>query len=89
MLFRSVTIQLFLHGVQAHAMGDLPGPHPGTRTVTAQLEHNGCRVTLSVNTARAKEGWIVESFDLAQAAQVNRPCDTSSGNGHSGPNVQR
>ncbi len=75
---RMLTIQLFLHGVQAHALGDLPTAHGG-RTVTTQLSHNACRVTIPVVTAHTKHGWVVESFDLAQAAQINRPCQNGNG----------
>lgn len=79
---RIMAIQLYLRGgVQARALGDLPGPKAHTRVVTTQLDHNGCQVTLPITTAKAREGWIVEAFDLNQAAQVNRPCDTSHGNG--------
>jgi hypothetical protein len=41
-------------------------------------------VTLPVTTAKAKEGWLVEAFDLAQAGQINRPCDAGS-RGNGGP----
>jgi hypothetical protein len=77
---RMLTIQLFLHGVQAHALGDLPTAHGG-RTVTTQLSHGTCHVTIPVLTANSRSGWLVESFDLAQAAQINRPCE----NGNGGP----
>jgi hypothetical protein len=80
---RMVTTQLFLRGVQARTLGDVPTEKGGMRSITTQLAHNGCTVTLSVNVVHAKEGWLVHDFDLDRAAQVNRPCDTSKRPGNS------
>jgi len=74
---RIIIMQAMLHGVQAQALGDVPGQKTGTRTVTTRLAHNGCTVTIPVNVAHAKEGWLVEEFNLTNAAVVNKPCETS------------
>jgi hypothetical protein len=79
-----VIMQAMLHGVTAHALGDVPGEKPGIRTVTTQLSNHGCQVAIAINTVHATEGWLVQQFDLTQAAEVNKPCDTSKRPGTSG-----
>jgi hypothetical protein len=71
-----VLMQLFLHGVQAQTLGEVPGAN-GMRTVTTLLTSHGCKVTIPVNVAKAPEGWLVHDFKLDDAAEVNRPCETS------------
>jgi hypothetical protein len=78
-----VIIQAMLHGVQAQALGDVPSDKGDMRTVTTQLSHNGCKVTIPINVVKAKEGWLVHDFKLDQAAEVNRPCDAAGRPGNS------
>lgn len=73
---RIMIMQLFLHGVQARTLGDVPSSKSGLRSVTTELAHNGCKVTISIDVVKAKDGWLVENFDLAEAGHVNQPCDT-------------
>lgn len=80
---RIVIIQAMLHGVQSRTVGEVPATAPGMRSVTTQLSHNGCTVTLSVNAVKYRSGWLVHDFDLEQAGQVNQPCDTSHRPGNS------
>jgi hypothetical protein len=68
-------MQLFLHGVQVRTLGDVPSTKSGLRSVTTELAHNGCKVTISVDVVKAKDGWLVQNFDLAEAGHVNQPCD--------------
>ena len=72
---RIVIMQLFLHGVQARTLGDVPSSKSGLRSVTTELAHNGCRVTISIDVVKAKDGWLVQNFDLSEAGRVNQPCD--------------
>jgi hypothetical protein len=72
---RIVIMQLFLHGVQARTLGDVPSSKSGLRSVTTELAHNGCKVTISIDVVKAKDGWLVQNFDLAEAGRVNQPCD--------------
>ncbi len=78
-----VLMQLFLHGVQAQTLGDVPGKDD-MRTVTTQLTSHGCKVTIPVNVVKAREGWLVHDFKLDDAAEVNKPCDTSRRSGNPG-----
>jgi hypothetical protein len=75
-------MQLFLHGAQAQTLGDVPGKD-GMRTVTTLLSNRGCKVTIPVNVVKADEGWLVHDFKLEDAAEVNKPCDTSRRPGNS------
>ena len=74
---RIVIMQAFLHGIKARTLGDVPSGKPGIRSVTTELAHQGCRVTLAVDVVKAKEGWLVTNFDLAEAGKVNQPCDNA------------
>ena len=77
---RIILMQLFLHGVRAHALNVVPGQH-GLRTVTTQLVSGaGCKATIPFNVIQAKEGWLVHDFDLDAASQVNHPCERPGGN---------
>ncbi|MGH7523757.1 MAG: hypothetical protein ACREK8_05585 [Gemmatimonadales bacterium] len=77
---RIVIMQLFLRGVRARTLGDVPSSKSGARSVTTELAHNGCKVTLSIDVVKSGAGWLVQNFDLAEAGKVNQPCD----NGKSG-----
>lgn len=78
---RILIMQMFLHGVQARTLGDVPSSKPGLRSVTTELAHNHCKVTISIDVVKAKNGWLVQNFDLAEAGHVNQPCDSGkSGN---------
>lgn len=79
-----VIMQAMLHGVKARALGDVPGEKSGIRTVTTSLSAHGCQVTVAINTVHAKEGWLVQEFDLVRAAEVNKPCDTGKRPGNPG-----
>jgi hypothetical protein len=72
---RIMIMQLFLHGVQARTLGDVPSGKSGVRSVTTELEHNGCKVTISIEVVKTGAGWLVQNFDLAEAGRVNQPCD--------------
>lgn len=72
---RIMIMQMFLHGVQSRTLGDVPSSKSGLRSVTTELAHNGCKVTISIDVVKAKDGWLVQSFDLAEAGRVNQPCD--------------
>ena len=78
-----VLMQLFLHGVQAQTLGEVPGKN-GMRTVTTLLTSHGCKVTIPVDVVKAPEGWLVWNFNLPDAAEVNKPCDTSRRPGNPG-----
>lgn len=69
-------MQLFLHGVQARTLGEVPGKN-GMQTVTTVLTNSGCKVTIPVDVAKSSRGWLVFNFDLEAAAKVNQPCETS------------
>ncbi len=79
-----IIMQAFLHGVQARALGDVPANKGDMRTVTTQLAHNGCTVTIPINVVKAKQGWLVHDFDLAQAGQINHPCENEKRPGNPG-----
>jgi hypothetical protein len=72
---RIMIMQLFLHGVQARTLGDVPSSKSGLRSVTTELAHNGCKVTISIDVVKSRDGWLVQNFDLAEAGRVNQPCD--------------
>ena len=72
---RIVIMQLFLHGVQARTLGEVPSSKSGLRSVTTELAHNGCKVTISIDVVKSRDGWLVQNFDLAEAGRVNQPCD--------------
>jgi hypothetical protein len=76
---RIVTMQLFLRHVQAKTLGEVPAEKGKGRTVTTQLSHGNCRVTVPVDVVQTREGWVVNKFDLDRASQVNRPCEANSG----------
>jgi hypothetical protein len=78
-----VIIQAMIRGVQVQTLGDVPGSN-GMRTVTTQLTNHGCKVTIPVNVVKAREGWLVHDFKLDDAAEVNKPCDTSRRPGNPG-----
>ncbi|MGH7592733.1 MAG: hypothetical protein ACRELE_02630 [Gemmatimonadales bacterium] len=73
---RIMIMQMFLHGVEAQTLGDVPSDKSGVRSVTTRLAHRGCKVTLPIDVVKTKEGWLVTNFDLAEAGHVNQPCDT-------------
>ena len=72
---RILIMQLFLHGVSARTLGDVPSSKSGLRSVTTELAHNGCKVTISIDVVKSGDGWLVQNFDLAEAGRVNQPCD--------------
>lgn len=74
---RIVIMQALLRGVQATTLGDVPADKGDMRTVTTQLSHNGCRVTIPVNVVKAREGWLVHDFDDVEASKINQPCESS------------
>ena len=76
---RILTMQLFLRRIEAKTLGDVPSEKGNGRTVTTQLSHSGCLVTIPVDVVKVREGWIVKNFDLDRASQVNRPCPANSG----------
>lgn len=80
-----VIIQAMIRRVAVQTLGVVPAKD-GMRTVTTQLTgQGGCKVTIPVNVAKAKEGWLVHDFRLDDAADVNRPCQASPGGGNSRP----
>ncbi|HEY4322012.1 MAG TPA: hypothetical protein VGM77_12650 [Gemmatimonadales bacterium] len=76
---RIMAMQLFLRHVEVKTLGDMPADKGKGRTVTAQLSHGACRVTISIGVMHAHEGWLVNNFDLDRASQINRPCEANSG----------
>jgi hypothetical protein len=74
---RIVIMQALLRGVQATTLGDVPADKGDMRTVTTQLMHNGCRVTIPVNVVKSKGGWLVHDFDDVEASKINQPCENS------------
>ena len=81
---RMMATQLFLHGVKARALGDVPA-----QGGMADRDDPAGQRRMQGGTARQcreqpKEGWLVHlDLDLERAAQVNRPCDTSRRPGNS------
>ncbi|HEY3934079.1 MAG TPA: hypothetical protein VGL65_05620 [Gemmatimonadales bacterium] len=69
-----VIMQAMLRGVHATARGDVP-TKDGVHAVTTELEHNGCKATISINTVHSSTGWLVHDFDLEQASKINQPCE--------------
>lgn len=74
---RIMIMQMFLHGVEARTLGDVPSSKSGRRSVTTQLSHKGCKVTIPIDVVKAKAGWLVENFDLAEAGHINQPCENA------------
>jgi hypothetical protein len=72
-----VIMQAMMRGVEATTTGDVPADKDGLRTVTTQLSHNGCRVTIPVNVVKSNVGWRVHDFDVVEASKINQPCETS------------
>ena len=72
---RMVIMNAYLKGIDVRALSEIDGDIPTQRIVTTELSSGNCRVVLPVVTVKTKEGWIVQNFDLNQAAKVNRPCD--------------
>jgi hypothetical protein len=72
---RMVIMNAYLKGISVRALSEIDGNITTQRIVTTELSNGSCRVVLPVTTVKTKEGWIVQSFDLNQAAKVNRPCD--------------
>ncbi|HEY4101998.1 MAG TPA: hypothetical protein VGM20_14095 [Gemmatimonadales bacterium] len=68
-----VIMQAMLRGVHATAHGDIT-TKDGVHAVTTELEHNGCKATISINTVHSSTGWLVHDFDLEQASKINQPC---------------
>lgn len=75
---RVMAMQLFLRRVDVKTLGDIPAEKGKGRTVTTQLSHGSCRVTIPVDVVKVREGWIVQNFDLDRASQINRPCEANS-----------
>lgn len=80
---RIIIMQAMMHGVEVKTLGDVPADKGGMRTVTTQLAHNGCRVTIPVNAVKTKEGWLVHDFDAVEASRINQPCSASKPGGNS------
>lgn len=72
---RMVIMNAYLKGISVRTLSEIDGNIPSQRIVTTELSNGSCRVVLPVVAVKTKEGWIVQSFDLNQAAKVNRPCD--------------
>ncbi|MEP6590506.1 MAG: hypothetical protein ABJC19_04915 [Gemmatimonadota bacterium] len=81
---RVVIMNAYLKGVSVRALSEVDARNSDERLVSTELSHGGCRVTLPVTTVRTKNGWIVRSFDLNQAAEANRPCEGSRSSGNPG-----
>lgn len=71
---RVIVMQAYLHGIKARVLGEVSASRSDQRLVTTELARGACTVTLSVRAVKARDGWLVQEFDLDQAAQVNRPC---------------
>ena len=74
---RMIIMQAYLYGVDVRTLGEVPAAKSGRRLVTTELSRGACKVTLPFTTVRADGGWIVNEFDLAAAAEVNKPCEGS------------
>jgi hypothetical protein len=69
-----IVMNTFFSGVTVKALGESDSKSATQRTVTTQLSRGNCKVTISVVTAKAPQGWLVKEFDMVQAGQVNRVC---------------
>lgn len=81
---RVVIMNAYLRGVSVRALSEVDARNSNERVVTTELSNGGCRVTLPVTATKTKNGWIVRSFDLNQAAEANRPCEGSRSSGNPG-----
>ena len=70
-----VIMQALLRGVEAKPVGEVAADKGDMRTVTTQLSHNGCRVTIPVNVVKSSVGWLVHDFDDVEASKINQPCE--------------
>ena len=70
-----IIMQAFLQGVHAKALGDVAASKGSMRTVTTQLSHNGCTVTIPVNVLKYKDGWLVHDYDQVEGRKINQPCE--------------
>lgn len=81
---RIAIMNAYLRGVSARALSEVDASSSDERIVTTEISNGPCRVTLPVTTVRTKSGWIVKSFDLSQAAQANKPCESARPSGNPG-----
>lgn len=81
---RVAIMNAYLKGVSARALSEVDANSSNERIVTTELSHGICRVTIPVTTVKTKGGWIVKSFDLSQAAEANKPCESSRQRGNPG-----
>jgi len=81
---RMVIMQAYLTGVQVRTLGEVSAGKAGRMLVTTELSRGPCKVTLPVTAVKAGSGWVVTEFDLAQAGEVNKPCEGSGRVGNPG-----
>jgi len=74
--------QAGMQGVSGRALGERPGEKGNRRQVTTEISRGPCRVTVPVIVTKVRDGWIVNNFDLERVADVNKPCEGSSGPGN-------
>lgn len=77
-----IIMQAFMQGVSVRALGEIPGEKGNRRQVTTEISRGPCRVMVPVIVTQVRGGWIVNQFDLERVADVNKPCEGSSGPGN-------
>lgn len=77
-----IIMQAFMQGVSVRALGEIPGEKGTRRQVTTEISRGPCRVMVPVIVTKVRDGWIVNNFDLERVADVNKPCEGSSGPGN-------
>lgn len=80
---RMIIMQAYLGGVSVRALGEVVSSERNRRLVTTEISRGPCRVVVPVTVVQVRGGWLVNAFDLSEVAQVNKPCDGSSGPGNS------
>lgn len=71
---RMVVIQAYLAGVSVRALSEVDTGRRDHLLVPTEISRGTCKVTVPVTAVRTAEGWLVREFDLAMAAEVNKPC---------------
>lgn len=82
---RMVVIQAALRGIVVSAKAETAMGKKDHSLVTTEIAKGGCKVTVPVTAAKAREGWLVREFDLTAVWDgINRPCEATGRPGNTG-----
>lgn len=82
---RMVVIQAALRGIVVNAKAETAMGKKNHSLVTTEIAKGGCKVTVPVTAAKAREGWLVREFDFTAVWDgINRPCMATGQPGNPG-----